>query len=67
MGDFSEVRDESQRYCSFVNYVGALAFNDFIAKPSLFYVLLGRYSYSCSDMISRKMSKLDRLRWLFWL
>lgn len=60
MGDFNGVRCESERYGLVFNALHAVVFNNFITNASLFDVPLGGFSFSWSDRITGKMSKLDR-------
>nr|GEW23609.1 RNA-directed DNA polymerase, eukaryota [Tanacetum cinerariifolium] len=60
IGDFNEVRTESERFGSVFNAQGASAFNDFISNSGLFDVLLEGYSFTWSHPSANKMSKLDR-------
>ncbi|GJT57077.1 RNA-directed DNA polymerase, eukaryota, reverse transcriptase zinc-binding domain protein [Tanacetum coccineum] len=60
MGDFNEVRDNSERYGSVFNKHGADAFNAFIANAGLVEVPLGGCSFTWCHKSATKMSKLDR-------
>ncbi|GKB98504.1 RNA-directed DNA polymerase, eukaryota [Tanacetum coccineum] len=60
MGDFNEVRDNSERYGSVFNKHEADAFNAFIANAGLVEVPLGGCSFTWCHKSATKMSKLDR-------
>lgn len=60
MGDFNEVRSESERYCSIFYPTSANLFNSFIANSGLFDVPLGGYSFTRAYKVAGKMSKLDK-------
>nr|GFC16693.1 RNA-directed DNA polymerase, eukaryota [Tanacetum cinerariifolium] len=60
MGDFNEVRTESERFGSVFNSQGAAAFNDFISNSGLIDILLEGYSFTWAHPSGNKMSKLDR-------
>ncbi|GJV31429.1 RNA-directed DNA polymerase, eukaryota [Tanacetum coccineum] len=60
MGDFNEVRTNSERFGSVFNVQGAAAFNMFISNAGLEEVPLGRCSFTWCHKSATKMSKLDR-------
>ncbi|GJV81698.1 RNA-directed DNA polymerase, eukaryota [Tanacetum coccineum] len=60
MGDFNEVRSNSERYGSVFNKIGAKHFNEFIANAGLVEIPLGGCSYTWCHKSAKKMSKLDR-------
>ncbi|GKA44918.1 RNA-directed DNA polymerase, eukaryota, partial [Tanacetum coccineum] len=60
LGDFNEVRSETERRGSVFNVYGAADFNDFIAKAGLINIQLEGYSFPWSHPSACKMSKLDR-------
>lgn len=60
MGDFNEVRDESECFGSVFYPFGTLIFKYFINNSSLFEVLLGGFTCTWSNQAASKMSKLDR-------
>ncbi|GJR81334.1 RNA-directed DNA polymerase, eukaryota [Tanacetum coccineum] len=60
MGDFNEVRTNSERFGSVFNVQGAVAFNMFISNAGLEEVPLGGYSFTWCHKFATKMSKLDR-------
>ncbi|GJS62972.1 RNA-directed DNA polymerase, eukaryota [Tanacetum coccineum] len=60
LGDFNEVRSETERRGSVFNVYGAADFNDFIAKAGLIDIQLEGYSFTWSHPSACKMSKLDR-------
>lgn len=59
MGDFNEVRVASEIYGSVSLPHEANIFNDFISHAGLVDILLGGYSFTWSDKVVTKMSKLD--------
>ncbi|XP_023769286.1 uncharacterized protein LOC111917882 [Lactuca sativa] len=60
MGDFNEVRDESERMGSKFYMFSARVFNDFINSLNLVDVPLGGPRFTWSDKWGSKFSKLDR-------
>nr|GEV92867.1 retrovirus-related Pol polyprotein from transposon TNT 1-94 [Tanacetum cinerariifolium] len=60
MGDFNEVRNDSERFGSVFNKQGAEAFNSFISNAGLVEVPLGGCSFTWCNKSATKMSKLDR-------
>ena len=63
MGDFNEVRDESERYGSVFCDRQARFFNEFIVDNSLIDMAFGGYTFTWTNKWGTKMSKLDR----FWV
>nr|GEV36937.1 RNA-directed DNA polymerase, eukaryota [Tanacetum cinerariifolium] len=59
MRDFNEVRDNSERFGSVFNKLGAEAFNSFISNAGLVEVPLGGCSFTWCHKSATKMSKLD--------
>nr|GEW89979.1 RNA-directed DNA polymerase, eukaryota, reverse transcriptase zinc-binding domain protein [Tanacetum cinerariifolium] len=59
VGDFNEVRDNSERFGSIFNRSGAEAFNSFIVNSGLVKVPLGGCSFTWCHKSASKMSKLD--------
>nr|GFA97192.1 putative RNA-directed DNA polymerase, eukaryota, reverse transcriptase zinc-binding domain protein [Tanacetum cinerariifolium] len=60
MGDFNEVRDNSERSGSVFNKQGGEAFNSFISNAGLVEVPLGGCSFTWCHKSATKMCKLDR-------
>ncbi|GJR25123.1 RNA-directed DNA polymerase, eukaryota [Tanacetum coccineum] len=60
MGDFNEVRTQSERFGSIFNVQSANAFNSFILTTGLEEVHLGGCSFTWCHKSANKMSKLDR-------
>ncbi|PWA47507.1 RNA-directed DNA polymerase, eukaryota [Artemisia annua] len=60
MGDFNEVRDASERIGTVFHEHAARDFNQFIDDSALVDVPLGGFSFTWSNMLGNKMSKLDR-------
>ena len=60
MGDFNEVRDESERLGSTFYPANAHSFNDFVDHLDLVDVPLGGPRFTWSDKWGSKFSKLDR-------
>ncbi|GJV63534.1 RNA-directed DNA polymerase, eukaryota [Tanacetum coccineum] len=60
MGDFNEVRCESERFGSNFNVQGANVFNSFIVNAGLEEIPLGGCSFTWCHKSATKMSKLDR-------
>ncbi|GKA81261.1 RNA-directed DNA polymerase, eukaryota [Tanacetum coccineum] len=60
LGDFNEVRSESERFGTIFNDTSAKAFNHFISSASLIDLPLEGYSYTWALKSASKMSKLDR-------
>ncbi|GKC11568.1 RNA-directed DNA polymerase, eukaryota [Tanacetum coccineum] len=60
MGDFNEVRVQSDRYGSVFNARGAQRFNSFISNSGLVEINLGGCHYTWSHRSAKKISKLDR-------
>ncbi|GJX57117.1 RNA-directed DNA polymerase, eukaryota [Tanacetum coccineum] len=60
LGDFNEVRSESERMGSLFNAQGAKEFNNFILNAGLVDIQLEGYSYTWAHPSASKMSKLDR-------
>nr|GEW45912.1 RNA-directed DNA polymerase, eukaryota, reverse transcriptase zinc-binding domain protein [Tanacetum cinerariifolium] len=60
LGDFNEVRTESERFGTIFNDIGANAFNHFISSANLIDLPLEGYSYTWALKSASKMSKLDR-------
>ncbi|GJZ98267.1 RNA-directed DNA polymerase, eukaryota, reverse transcriptase zinc-binding domain protein [Tanacetum coccineum] len=60
MGDFNEVRTNSERFGSVFNVQDAAAFNMFISNAGLEEVPLGGCSFTWCHKFATKMSKLDR-------
>ncbi|GJR21008.1 RNA-directed DNA polymerase, eukaryota [Tanacetum coccineum] len=60
MGDFNEVRVQSDRYGSVFNARGAQRFNSFISDSGLVEINLGGCHYTWCHKSAKKMSKLDR-------
>nr|GEV71218.1 putative RNA-directed DNA polymerase, eukaryota, reverse transcriptase zinc-binding domain protein [Tanacetum cinerariifolium] len=60
MGDFNEVREESERHGSIFFGRQARLFNDFITNNSLIDIPLGGYNFTWTNKWGTKMSKLDR-------
>nr|GEU92855.1 hypothetical protein [Tanacetum cinerariifolium] len=60
MGDFNEVREESERHGSIFCGRQARLFNDFITNNSLIDIPLGGYNFTWTNKWGTKMSKLDR-------
>ncbi|PWA60106.1 RNA-directed DNA polymerase, eukaryota [Artemisia annua] len=60
MGDFNEVRVQSERHGSVFNKQGASLFNSFINSSNLIDVPLGGFSFTWALKNATKMSKLDR-------
>ncbi|GKA34947.1 RNA-directed DNA polymerase, eukaryota [Tanacetum coccineum] len=60
MGDFNEVRTNSERFGSVFNVQGATTFNMFISNAGLEEVPLGGCSFTWCYKSTTKMSKLDR-------
>nr|GEV28936.1 RNA-directed DNA polymerase, eukaryota [Tanacetum cinerariifolium] len=60
LGDFNEVRTETERFGTIFNDNGANAFNHFISSASLIDLSLKGYSYTWALKSATKMSKLDR-------
>ncbi|GJZ64510.1 RNA-directed DNA polymerase, eukaryota, partial [Tanacetum coccineum] len=60
MGDFNEVRMQTERFGSKFNVHGADIFNSFIATAGLEEVPLGGCSFTWCHKSATKMSKLDR-------
>ncbi|XP_023771251.1 uncharacterized protein LOC111919929 [Lactuca sativa] len=59
MGDFNEVRDDSERFGSNFNSSSARAFNDFINSLDLVDIPLGGPRFTWNDKWGSKFSKLD--------
>ncbi|GJX93604.1 RNA-directed DNA polymerase, eukaryota [Tanacetum coccineum] len=60
LGDFNEVRSESERFGTLFNPQGANAFNSFISSTGLIDLPLGGYSFTWAYKSTAKISKLDR-------
>lgn len=60
MGDFNEVREQAERFGSVFNQRQADYFNEFILDVDLVDIPLGGYSFTWTDKLASKMSKLDR-------
>ncbi|GJX41629.1 RNA-directed DNA polymerase, eukaryota, partial [Tanacetum coccineum] len=60
MGDFNEVRDASERFGTVFHEHTAHDFNQFIHDSNLVDVPLGGFSFTWSNRLGTKMSKLDR-------
>ncbi|GJS31419.1 RNA-directed DNA polymerase, eukaryota [Tanacetum coccineum] len=60
MGDFNEVRYDSERHGSSFHSLNAADFNIFITNSQLIDIPLGGYSFTWSDKHASKMRKLDR-------
>ncbi|GKD86117.1 RNA-directed DNA polymerase, eukaryota, partial [Tanacetum coccineum] len=60
MGDFNEVRMDSERYGSIFHKPGADAFNHFITSSGLNDIPLGGYKFTWVHKNADKMSKLDQ-------
>nr|GEX04621.1 putative RNA-directed DNA polymerase, eukaryota, reverse transcriptase zinc-binding domain protein [Tanacetum cinerariifolium] len=60
MGDFNEVRTESERFRSVFHKVAAQDFNNFISGVGLKELTLDGYSFTWAHKSASKMSKLDR-------
>ncbi|GKE05811.1 RNA-directed DNA polymerase, eukaryota [Tanacetum coccineum] len=60
LGDFNEVRSESERFGTIFNDTSAKAFNHFISSASLIDLPLEGYYYTWALKSASKMSKLDR-------
>ncbi|GJY79704.1 RNA-directed DNA polymerase, eukaryota [Tanacetum coccineum] len=60
LGDFNEVRSQSERFGTIFNDTSAKAFNHFISSASLIDLPLEGYSYTWALKSASKMSKLDR-------
>nr|GEZ60989.1 RNA-directed DNA polymerase, eukaryota, reverse transcriptase zinc-binding domain protein [Tanacetum cinerariifolium] len=59
MGDFNEVREQAERFGSVFHQRQADYFNDFISDAELIDIPLGGYSFTWTDKVASKMSKLD--------
>ncbi|GJY87219.1 RNA-directed DNA polymerase, eukaryota, partial [Tanacetum coccineum] len=60
MGDFNEVRDASERFGTVFHEHVTCDFNQFIYDSALVDVPLGCFSFTWSNRLGTKMSKLDR-------
>ncbi|KAL7607317.1 hypothetical protein Lser_V15G19901 [Lactuca serriola] len=60
MGDFNEVRNESDRFGSQFNHIHVRTFNQFIEHNDLVDIPMGEPRYTWSDRWGSKFSKLDR-------
>nr|GEV53902.1 RNA-directed DNA polymerase, eukaryota [Tanacetum cinerariifolium] len=60
MGDFNEVGEQAERFGSVFHQRQADYFNDFISDAELVDIPLGGYSFTWTDKVASKMSKLDR-------
>ncbi|KAJ0918826.1 putative RNA-directed DNA polymerase [Helianthus annuus] len=61
LGDFNEVRDESERVNSEFNATNAVAFNDFILSAALHDLPLGGAQFTYISDNGDKLSRLDRV------
>ena len=60
LGDFNEVRDANESFGTIFHASAARAFNVFILESGLVDVPLGGQSFTRSNNLGTKMSKLDR-------